>query len=224
MKPRVFLPAVLSGVLLWTAFFPLDLGPVAYLALVPFLTLVRAESVGPWRRYTAAFLGGLTFAVLAFNWVRVAHPMMAIFAWPGVSLYLALYWPLTLFLLRRLDNARWLPRVKEADRDGGRSRPPLALTLPLVWVGLEYFRAHFPTGFPFLTHVGAYQLAGVGWYALGYTQHHAIPLIQAADLGGVYLVSVLVAAANGAAYEWACRSAAFRRFVRMPAGWTRPLY
>ena len=25
--PRVFLPAVLSGVLLWAAFFPLDLGP-----------------------------------------------------------------------------------------------------------------------------------------------------------------------------------------------------
>ena len=32
VKARVFLPAVLSGVLLWTAFFPLDLGPVAYIA------------------------------------------------------------------------------------------------------------------------------------------------------------------------------------------------
>ena len=34
MTARVFLPAILSGVLLWTAFFPLDLGPVAVVALV----------------------------------------------------------------------------------------------------------------------------------------------------------------------------------------------
>ena len=43
MKSRVFLPAVLSGVLLWVAYFPLDLGPLAYVALVPWLMLVRGE-------------------------------------------------------------------------------------------------------------------------------------------------------------------------------------
>ena len=206
MKARVFLPAVLSGVLLWTAFFPLDLGPVAYVALVPFLTLVRAEGVGRGRRYLAAFLGGLTFYLLALNWIRVAHPMMALFAWPGLSVACALFWPAALFLLRRLD----------------RLNLPLAVTLPVVWVALEYLRAHTPTGFPFLTHVGAHQLIGFGWYFLGHTQHHVLPLVQAADLGGVYVVSAAVATVNGAAYEWAVRSEWVRRLLRWPPrpAWT----
>lgn len=200
-RTRVFLPAILSGVLLWTAFFPLNLGPVAFVALAPFLTLVRAENVSAKRRYFAAYVGGLVFFALAVNWTRVAHPMMALFAWPGMSLAGALYWPLALVLLRKLDKLNL----------------PLAATLPVVWVGLEYVRAHFPTGFPFLSAIGAHQLVGFGWYALGYAMHDLLPLVQAADLGGVYLVSVSVAAVNGAAYEWLARSGLVRRFLRWPA-------
>ena len=227
MKPPVFLPAVLSGLLLWTAFFPLDFGPAAFVALVPFLTLVRANGVGRWRRYGAALLGGLVFAGLAVKWVRVAHEMMALFAWPCGSLYVALYWPAALFLLRRLDAvpaAVGLPRLAGDPRDGGRRLPPFALTLPVAWVALEYFRAHFPTGFPFLKWVGLYQSAGFGWYDLGYTQHRVLPLIQAADVGGVYLVSALVAAVNGAAYDWAIRVNVVRRLLRLPTGWVPAVY
>ncbi len=201
VKARVLLPAVLSGVLLWAAFFPLDLGPVAFVALVPFLTLVRAENVGSARRHLAAFLGGLVFYGLALKWIRVAHPMMALFAWPGLTIACALFWPLALWLLRKLD----------------RLKLPLAATFPVVWVALEYVRAHFPTGFPFLAYVHLHQPVGFGWYFLGYTQHHVLPLIQAADLGGVYLVSAAVAAVNGAAYEWAVRSRAVRWLLRWPA-------
>lgn len=201
MTARVFLPAILSAGLLWTAFFPLDLGPVACVALVPFLTLVRAEGVGPWRRYAAAYLGGLVFFGLALKWVRVAHPMMALFAWPGGALYCGAFWPVALFLLRRLD----------------RLKLPFVVTLPPVWVGLEYVRTHFPTGFPFLSEWFAYQSFGFGWYALGYAFHRIIPLIQAADLGGVYLLSVAAAALNGAAYEWVMRSNRVRAVLRWPA-------
>ena len=62
-----------------------------------------------------------------------------------------------------------------------------------MWVALEFTRAHFPTGFPFLKPVGAYQMIGFGWYFLGYTQHALLPLIQVADVGGVYAVSLLLA-------------------------------
>ena len=198
--PRVYLPAVLSGVLLWAAFFPLDLGPVAAVALVPFLLLVRADGVGRRRRYLAAFAGGLVFYGLALNWVRVAHPMMAVFAWPGGAVYCGLSWPLALYLLRRLDRA---------------GLPPL-VAVPAVWVGLEYVRAHFPTGFPFLAGWFQYQSLGFGWYQLGQAFHRALPLIQAADLGGVYLLSVAVAGVNAAALGWAERSHAVRRVVRWP--------
>ena len=190
MKPaRVFLPSMLSGVLLWTAFFPLDLGVTALVALAPFLTLVRAEGVTRRRRYLAAFAGGFTFFALAINWVRVAHPAMMFFTWPAGSIYCGLYWPMALALLRALDGLKL----------------PFSITLPVVWVALEYVRAHFPTGFPFLEPLGVYQLIGFHWYALGYALHRLTVFTQVADLGGVYALSFVIASVNGAAYGWMMR-------------------
>src|SRR5687768_1909295 len=198
--PRVFVPAVLSGVLLWAAFFPLDLGALGFVALVPWLSLVRAE-VSRRRRYLAAYTGGFVFTVLATNWVRVAHPMMY-FSWLGFSLVLPLFWVLGLDLIRRLD----------------RLGLPLALSVPVVWVALEYMRMHFPTGYPFLKPLGVYHMIGFGWYFLGYTQHAFLPLIQIADLGGVYAVSFVVAAVSGLVADWALRSEVVRRWL----GWANP--
>jgi apolipoprotein N-acyltransferase len=196
--PRVFLPAILSGLLLWVAFFPLDLGPVAFVALAPFLTLVRAEGVSRRRRYLAAYVGGCVFFGLAINWVRVAHPMMMMFTWPAGTLYCACCWALALAGLRALD--RW--------------KLPFFLTLPIVWVGLEYLRAHFPTGFPFLQNLGLYQLIGFHWYSLGYATHRLLPFIQAADIGGVHLLSFAIASLNGAMYGWMMRSNWLRALFR----------
>lgn len=207
-KRRVFTPAILSGVLLWTSFFPLNLGPVGFVALVPFLSLIRAEGIGTKRRYFAAFLGGLAFFSMSLGWIRVAHPAMALFAFPGLSLYCSLYFPLALFFLRKLDVAKL----------------PYAITLPIVWVGLEYVRAHFPTGFPFMKPAHAFQLIGFGWYLLGYTQHANLPLLQSADLGGVYLVSAVVAAINGVVYEWALRIRPFQWFIGIPYAWRAPTF
>jgi apolipoprotein N-acyltransferase len=58
------------------------------------------------------------------------------------------------------------------------------LGLPGVWVALELIRAHLITGFP--------------WANLGYTQTPVLPLIQIADLCGVYGVSWLVVLGNTA--------------------------
>src|SRR5437016_2704688 len=50
----------LSALLLWGAFTPLDFGPLAWVALVPLLALVRLAR--PARRsYGAIYLGGLGF-------------------------------------------------------------------------------------------------------------------------------------------------------------------
>ncbi len=196
MKPRLFLPAIASGLLLWTAFFPLNLGPVSFVALAPWLTLVRAPASNR-RRYFATYLGGLVFFLAAVQWMRVAHPMMY-FSWIGLSLACAVSWVLALWLIRRLDSIGFVP---------------LALSVPLVWVALEFTRAHFPTGYPFLASVGLYQMIGFGWYFLGYTMHDLLPLIQIADLGGVYTVSFLVAAVNGLAAEWLLRSGRVRTWL-----------
>jgi apolipoprotein N-acyltransferase len=196
--PRVFLPAVLSGMLLWAAFFPFDLGPIAFVALVPWLTLVRAP-VSRRRRYFAAYVGACVFFTLATNWLTAAHPMMY-FSWIGLSLVLPLFWLLGLDWIRRGDSLGL----------------PLALSVPIVWVALEYTRMHFPTGFIFLKPLGLYQMIGFGWYFLGYSQHAFLPLIQIADVGGVYAVSFLVAAVNGLLADRLLRLDTVRRWLRWP--------
>jgi len=194
---RVFVPAILSGVLLWTAFFPLNLGPVAFFALVPWLSLVRAET-SRRKRYLAAYLGGVTFFALSTNWVRVAHPMMYM-SWLGLSVVMPVTWVFALDFIRRLD----------------RLGVPLAFSVPVAWVSLEYARMHFPTGFGFMSHVGLQHMIGFGWYFLGYTQHAFLPLIQIADLGGVYAVSFVVAAVNGAIAEWVLQRDTVHRWLRL---------
>jgi apolipoprotein N-acyltransferase len=202
--PRVFVPAVLSGLLLWAAFFPLNIGGLGFFALVPWLSLVRAP-VSRRRRYFAAYVGGVVFFLLATNWVRVAHPMMYA-SWAGLTLVMPLTWLLALFFIRRLD----------------RLGLPLSLSVPIAWVAIEYARMHFPTGFAFLKPLGIYQMIGFGWYFLGYTQHAFLPLIQIADLGGVYLVSFVVAAVNGAIAEGLSVFAFTRRCLRWPEPAERP--
>ena len=130
--PRVFLPAAISGVLLWAAFFPLDLGILGFVALVPWLSLVRAE-VSRRRRYAAAYLGGFIFSALATQWVRVAHPMMYL-SWLAFSLVLPLFWVLALDFIRRLD----------------RLGVPLALAVPVVWVGARIHADALPDRLPIL--------------------------------------------------------------------------
>jgi len=199
VKARVFAPAVASGALLWAAFFPLNLGPVAFVALVPWVALVRAP-VSNRRRYLAAYAGGVTFFALATNWVRVAHPMMYL-SWLGLAVLVPVFWLGALALLRKLDALK----------------VPLAVAVPVAWVALEYCRMHFPTGFTFMKPLGAYQMIGFGWYFLGYTQHEFVALIQIADLGGVYAVSFVVAAVNGALADVLLREARVRRVL----GWER---
>ncbi len=205
--PYVFVPAIVSGLLLWAAFYPLNLGFLAYFALVPWLLLVRAPGVARRRRYLAAFVGGLAFFLPATQWIRVAHPAMYA-SWLGMSLICASYFPLMLAVLRALDRL---------------GKPPLAFTVPIVWVAFEYIRAHFPTGFPILIPLHLHQYVGFAWYFLGHTQHDYLPLLQVADLGGVYLVSLVVAVVNGALHEWLMRSMLVQKLVGWPTVY-RPGY
>jgi len=61
------------------------------------------------------------------------------------------------------------------------------LFIPSIWVLLEYIRSHLFTGFP--------------WALLGYSQYLNIPVIQIADISGVWGVSFLVMMVNVAIKE-----------------------
>ena len=202
MKARVFAPAFASAVLLWLAFFPLNAGPLGFVALVPWLTLARAP-VSNRRRYLAAYLSGSLFFALATNWVLVAHSIMK-FSWLGFMVVMPVTWVLALWLIRKFDALK----------------VPLAVAVPVAWVALEYARMHFPTGFPILKPLGTYHMIGFGWYYLGYTQHEFLSLIQIADFGGVYAVSFVVAACNGALVGAVLRSEKVRLVLKWEAAAT----
>ena len=61
------------------------------------------------------------------------------------------------------------------------------LLVPSAWVILEYVRSHLLTGFP--------------WALLGYSQYLNLPVIQIADVTGVWGVSFLVMMGNAALYS-----------------------
>jgi len=145
-----------SAILLWASFHPLDLGFLAWLALVPLIVFARRTS--GWRSFVTAWLAGWLFFTAGFLWVRYTVPVGPYL----LGIYKGLYFALFVVLVRRLG----------------------ALWTPVVWTGLEFVRG--------------YLFGGLPWFLLGYTQHGALRVIQAADLGGVWLLSALVAFVNGA--------------------------
>jgi apolipoprotein N-acyltransferase len=194
-RTRVFLPAVLSGAFLYLSFFPINAGFLAWIALVPMLSLVRANA-RPRRIFFAAFVGGLVCYVPAIQWMRVAHASMYA-SWLFLAFCCAVFLAMSLWLSRRLD----------------RLGVPVWLAVPMAFVAVEYFRSHFPTGYSWLEWVGLRNPIGFGWYMLGHTQHDWPALIQLVDVTGVYGVSFLVALVNAAVWLSVERSALVRAWM-----------
>ena len=65
---------------------------------------------------------------------------------------------------------------------------PALLIAPAFWVVLEFLRSYVFSGFP--------------WSSLGYSQYKFLAMIQIADITGVYGISFLVVAVNGAASDY----------------------
>jgi apolipoprotein N-acyltransferase len=173
-----------TGVMLWLCHFPVAWGWLAWIALVPVLTLVRAESRG-WWLFLCAWSAGLAYFFPAISWMSVAHPAMAA-GWVLLSTYCSLYFPLAIWIVRRLERNTPLP---------------LVLTFPVVWTALEFFRCFFGTGF--------------SWYLLAHTQHNYLALIQISDLGGAFGVSFLIALVNVVLMESVTRLAPVRRWLAL---------
>jgi len=176
-KKSDFISALASGGLLVLAFPRFDFYLLAWIALVPLLIAVRGKDA------RAAFYLGLLTGFVYFGgtiyWMY--HSMyyyggvpliISVLILVCLSLYLALYPALFSMLFSYLTSQPSVPSV---------------LTVPVLWVSLEYLRAYALTGFP--------------WSILGYSQYKFLMFIQIADISGVYGVSFLVAAINGAVYD-----------------------
>ena len=152
----------LTAAMLWASFMPLDWGPLAWVALLPLLLLVRIPRRTKWM-YVAVGVSGVAWMICCLQWMRLGHATMYP-AWFLLGTYCGLYLPLFVGISRIAVH---------------RFRVPLTLAVPVVWVGLEFLRAHLMTGF--------------AWYYLGHTQYRWLELIQVSDLVGAYGVSFVVA-------------------------------
>src|SRR5262245_21513724 len=64
---------VVSGLVLWTTFPPLEWGLLAWIALAPLFWLVTVKGA-MGKTYLAAWVGGLVFWTLAVPWLRLIGP------------------------------------------------------------------------------------------------------------------------------------------------------
>ena len=184
MRARV-LDAVLvivGGILYAVAFPPYNCDLSAWIALVPLLTVaVRATPRGA---FAAGFLYGMVFYAVIAAWVVEAVSAYFTSSTVGAVAFGA--------LIGVLYIAIYVGLVAVAARALLRTRHRLAalFAIPALWVGYELARDRLLTGLP--------------WALLGHTQWQRIELIQVADLGGIYMVSFLVAIVNVGIYFALC--------------------
>jgi apolipoprotein N-acyltransferase len=165
--------AVLSASLLWAAFPPNNLWFLGWVAMVPFLGIwVDMPTLSRRRMLRVSLVGGLTFWLLAINWVRLSDPSAWV-GWLVMSLALAVWWPVMSLLVWQLHRKRqW----------------PLVASWVVVWGFQEFGREYYLSGFP--------------WYYLAHTQYRQVWLIQVADIGGTTVISLLMIAINAIIAEW----------------------
>jgi apolipoprotein N-acyltransferase len=164
--------ALSSALVLWSGYYPLDWGWFGWVAVVPLLVLTDVRLVpGMKQALGAATLAGLVFGLVALQWLRIASPPMYV-VWVGLAVFVAVQFPLFVWITRRLTGVLGWPRC---------------LAAPVVWTALEFLRAIIGIGFP--------------WYFLAHTQHHFLPIIQMADLTGVYGISFVMMTASVALYD-----------------------
>lgn len=173
---RDYLFAALSGVLLALSFPRPALSFLAWFAFVPLLLAVSRKK--PRQAFRLGFVSGLTAYGGILYWLNIV-----------MTTYGKLHWTVsfTLFLLLSAYLALYVAAAAFVARRGEEAGISPLLSFPFVWVALEYVRAWVLTGFP--------------WAILGYTQYRTLPLIQIADITGVYGLSFLIVLANVVIYR-----------------------
>jgi apolipoprotein N-acyltransferase len=169
-----FGPAFLSGVILVLSFPTIDLFLLAWVALIPFLISLYDKT--PKEAFRSGIIFGLPYFFGTLYWIyhSINH-------YGGVSLISSVLIVILLCLFLSLYPGIFAFLFSLAIRN---TKLPALLLAPAFWVVLEFLRSYIFTGFP--------------WSSIGYSQHNFLSIIQIADITGIYGISFLVVAVNGA--------------------------
>ena len=179
MTPSRILATCLSGLLMALAFPHWDLWVAAWVGLIPFLWALRDRA--PREAALLGMAGGTVHYVIVLYWLVGTMRLYGSLPLPLalgflvlLVLYMASYWALFGALLVFIRRALGVG---------------LLWVAPALWCGLEGLRSVLLSGFP--------------WALLGYSQWSVTPLVQVADITGVYGLSFLLVWANAALLDLA---------------------
>ncbi len=175
MKPLINVILTICSAILLTLSFPkYDIWVLAWVGLVPlFFVLNRNNRM--WS-FLWCWFSGTLFYFFTINWItQTMNQYGGMPLWLSymvlllLSIYLGVYTGLFGYFTKFISE---------------KTSIPIPVAAPFIWVSLEYLKAHFISGFP--------------WASLGYSQYKFLPIIQIADITGIYGVSFLIVAVNAA--------------------------
>lgn len=166
----------LTGFMMAISFPAYGQSTIIFISLVPFLFVV--SSIRLKKVFLYSWLTGLIFFGTSLIWLlnttRVVNEynikLGAIIGFILLISYCALYF-IPFGIIASFFIKKWAGTSLKKNIQ-------LMFVLTMSWVGLEYFRSIFFTGF--------------SWNLLGISQYQNAPIIQSAELGGVFLISAII--------------------------------
>jgi apolipoprotein N-acyltransferase len=168
---RQGLLAIASGAMIALSFPSPGLSFLAWIALIPML--IAMEESTPRVAFRIGMTCGITAYALILYWLNIVFTRYGHLPWSvSIPVYLLLVLWLAMFYGLSTCTARL----------GELAGIKAAFTLPVAWVAFDFIRSFLFSGF--------------AWAMLGHSQYRTLPLIQIADLAGVYGITLLIVLAN----------------------------
>ena len=167
----------MSGVLLVLIFPRFNFEILAWFAFIPLFSAIEAKT--PQISALLGFITGMVFYTWGLSWINNTlidygnlHEVVSFMVLGLLSAYLSFYVALFCYLVTIVckDN-----------------KVIVFLFAPILWTALEFIRS---------TH----SKYGFSWLGLGYSQFQSLPIIQMADITGVYGISWLIMLVNVGLY------------------------
>ena len=168
--------AIASGVLIALSFPNPGFSFLAWVALIP--VMIAMEESPPRVAFRIGMTCGITGYAIILYWLNIVFVRYGQLPW---SVSIPVYLLLVLWLAMFYGLSTWVARLGE---DVGIKA---AFTLPVAWVAFDFIRSFLFSGF--------------AWAMLGHSQFRTLPLIQIADLAGVYGITLLIVLANIVLYR-----------------------
>ena len=176
VNKNTFFLALASGFLIFLSFPKFGTGILAWVSLVPLLYALKGKRIKDG--LAIGFIAGLVSYIGIIYWVTfvvVHYGYLPYYVGVSAMLLLAAYLSVYIALFAAgviYFKERGIPQI---------------LVAPLLWTCLEYGRSHLLTGFP--------------WENLAYSQYLWSPVIQVADITGIYGITFLIVLINVVFYD-----------------------